>query len=186
MMARGEGAISVDAECDHRTYLGSSRDPRLADAFVNQLRQRYGCDPVAIIDRLEIAAGHRALLLDAHHDKESEVTGREDIERMILHEESILAQVARLLETGSALEVWPADARAALALALDEPSMSLPERWRAVALRRHLFGPVGSAPARLAASGQPSTLDRRRAECLRSSLPALVRYRVATYLLQAR
>jgi hypothetical protein len=42
-----------------------------ADALVNQLQQRFGCDPVAIIARLELTAGHRALLLDAHHGKGS-------------------------------------------------------------------------------------------------------------------
>jgi hypothetical protein len=43
-----------------------------ADALVDQLRQRFGSDPVAVIARLEVAAGHRALLLDAYRGKESE------------------------------------------------------------------------------------------------------------------
>jgi hypothetical protein len=111
---------------------------------------------------------------------------REDVERMILDEESMLELVARLLETGAALEGWHPDACKALGLALEDPSMSPTERWKAVALRRHLFGPEGAAPARLAASETPSTLDRKRAERLRSGLPALVRYRVATYLLQGQ
>jgi hypothetical protein len=34
----------------------------LADALVDQLRQRFGCDPVAIIARLEVTAGHRGAL----------------------------------------------------------------------------------------------------------------------------
>jgi hypothetical protein len=42
-----------------------------ADALVNQLQQGFGCDPVAIIARLELTAGHRALLLDAYHGKGS-------------------------------------------------------------------------------------------------------------------
>lgn len=37
-----------------------------ADALVDQLRQRFGCDPVAIIARLELTAGHRALLLETY------------------------------------------------------------------------------------------------------------------------
>jgi hypothetical protein len=43
-----------------------------ADALVDQLRQRFGSDPVAVIARLEVTAGHRALLLDAYRGKESE------------------------------------------------------------------------------------------------------------------
>ena len=42
-----------------------------ADALVDQLRQRFGCDPVAIIARLELTAGQRALLLETYHGKES-------------------------------------------------------------------------------------------------------------------
>jgi hypothetical protein len=36
-----------------------------------QLQQRYGCDPVAIIGRLDVTAGQRELLLDSHHGKGS-------------------------------------------------------------------------------------------------------------------
>jgi hypothetical protein len=43
-----------------------------ADALVDQLRQRFGSDPVAVIARLEVTAGHRAWLLDAHRGKGSE------------------------------------------------------------------------------------------------------------------
>jgi hypothetical protein len=43
-----------------------------ADALVDQLRQRSGSDPVAVIARLEVTAGHRASLLDAYRGKESE------------------------------------------------------------------------------------------------------------------
>jgi hypothetical protein len=42
-----------------------------ADALVDQLRQRFGCDPVPIIARLAVTAGHRALLLDAYRGKGS-------------------------------------------------------------------------------------------------------------------
>jgi hypothetical protein len=111
--------------------------------------------------------------------------GRADVERAILDEESLLEQVVRLLESGTGLAGWPETARTALALALEDPSMSLAESWKAVALRRHLFGPAGVAPAQIAAPREPSTVDRRRAERLRSGLPALVQYRIATYLLQA-
>lgn len=109
--------------------------------------------------------------------------GRADIERAILDEESMLEQVARLLEAGTGLAGWPEDVRAAFALALGERSMPLAESWKAVALRRHLFGPAGSVPSRLSASPDPSSVDRKRAERLRSGLPALVRYRAGTYLL---
>ena len=108
---------------------------------------------------------------------------RADIERAILDEESMLEQTALLLERGISLAGWPEPVRSALALALEDPSMSLAETWKAVALRRHLFGPVGAVPAQIAAPDKPSPLDRKRAERLRSSLPALVRYRAATYLL---
>jgi hypothetical protein len=108
-----------------------------------------------------------------------------DVERAILEEESILGKVARLLESKAHLAVWPEAARTALALALADSSMSLAENWKAVALRRHLFGPAGAIAAQLGAPRQPSPLDRKHAERLRSGLPALVRYRAATYLLQA-
>ena len=111
--------------------------------------------------------------------------GRADVERAILEEESMLEQVACLLEGRSGLAEWPETVRIALALALEDPSMSLSESWKAVALRRHLFGPAGVVPAQIAAPREPSSADRRRAERLRSGLSALVRFRIATYLLQA-
>jgi hypothetical protein len=43
-----------------------------ADALVDQLQRRFGCDPLAIIARLEITAGHRASLLEAYRGKGSE------------------------------------------------------------------------------------------------------------------
>lgn len=110
------------------------------------------------------------------------MSGRADVERAILDEESTIEQVARLLESGAALAEWPAAVRAALALALEDPAMSRAESWKAVALRRHLFGPAGVVPAQLAAPQDPSIVDRRRAERLRSGLPALVRYRAAACL----
>src|SRR5262249_10292639 len=45
--------------------------PGFADALVVQLQERSGCDPVAIIGRLDVTAGQRALLLDSHHGKGS-------------------------------------------------------------------------------------------------------------------
>jgi hypothetical protein len=108
---------------------------------------------------------------------------RADIEREILDEESMLEQAARLLESRASLAGWPEPVRNALALALEDPSMPLAETWKAVALRRHLFGPAGVVPAQIAAPREPSPLDRKRAERLRSGLSALVRYRAATYLL---
>ena len=108
---------------------------------------------------------------------------RAEVEREILDEEAMLARIARLLESGAALAGWPEAARGALALALEDPSMSLAESWKAVALRRHLFGPAGAVPPQLAAPQAPSVVDRKRAERLRSALPALVRYRVARSLL---
>ena len=43
-----------------------------ADALVLQLKKQFGCEPVAMIARLEITAGQRALLLDTYHGKGSE------------------------------------------------------------------------------------------------------------------
>jgi hypothetical protein len=111
------------------------------------------------------------------------MSARAELEREILDEESMLEQVARLLESGAGLAGWPEAVRSALALALEDPSMSLAESWKAVALRRHLFGPTGDVPPQIAAPREPSPLDRKRAERLRSGLPALVRYRAAGYLL---
>jgi hypothetical protein len=111
--------------------------------------------------------------------------GRADVERGLIDDESMLELVARLLEAGSDLAGWPEDARLALALALEDGSMSSTEDWKAVTLRRHLFGPAGVVPEQLAPIRDPSIAARQRAEGLRSGLPAVVRYRVATYLLPA-
>ena len=110
--------------------------------------------------------------------------GRADLERRILDDESILEQIARLLESGADLAAWTEDMRNALALALEDGSMSRTESWKAVTLRRHLFGPAGVVPDQIAASREPSAIDRRRAERLRAGLPARVRYRAGMYLLQ--
>jgi hypothetical protein len=111
--------------------------------------------------------------------------GRADVERAIVDDESMLEQLAGLLEGGADLAAWPEDLRIALALALEEPSMSSTEIWKAVTLRRHLFGPAGLVPEQIGSIQQPSAAARRRAEGLRSGLPARVRYRVATYMLPA-
>jgi hypothetical protein len=113
------------------------------------------------------------------------MTGRADVERGLIDDELLLEQVAGLLESGSDLTGWPEDVRIALALALEDGSMSVTEAWKAVTLRRHLFGPAGVVPEQIASIRDPSAAARRRAEGLRSGLPARVRYRVATYLLQA-
>ena len=113
------------------------------------------------------------------------MSGRADVERGILEEEAMLEHLAHLLESGTDLLAWPDDVRTALALALDDGSMSRTEIWKAVTLRRHLFGPAGVVPAQIAVPRAPSALDRKRAERVRAGLPACVRYRVATYLLQA-
>jgi len=41
-----------------------------ADTFVIQLQRLFGCDPVALITRLDVTAGQRQLLLDTYHDKD--------------------------------------------------------------------------------------------------------------------
>ena len=43
-----------------------------ADALVAQLKQRYGCDPVAIIGRLEVTVRQRQLLLESYDGEGSE------------------------------------------------------------------------------------------------------------------
>jgi hypothetical protein len=72
--------------------------------------------------------------------------------------------------------------RTALALALEDDSMSRTESWKAVTLRRHLFGPAGVIPDQIVTPRPPSAVDRKRAERLRSGLPARVRYRAGMYL----
>jgi hypothetical protein len=112
-----------------------------------------------------------------------EMTGREDVERAIVDDESMLEQVAGLLESGADLAEWPEDVRLALALTLEDGAMSSTETWKAVTLRRHLFGPAGVVPEQIASIRDPSAAARRRAEGLRAWLPGRVRYRVATYML---
>ena len=75
--------------------------------------------------------------------------GRADVEREIAADESMLEQVAGLLESGSDLAAWPENVRIALALALEDGSMSATETWKAVTLRRHLFGPAGAVPEQI-------------------------------------
>ncbi|HEX3761530.1 MAG TPA: hypothetical protein VHW23_22690 [Kofleriaceae bacterium] len=111
--------------------------------------------------------------------------GRAEVERAILEEEAMVEQLAGLLESGADLAGWPEEVRAALAVALADEAMSRPESWKAVALRRHLFGPETLVPEQIIGSRRPSAVDRMRAERLRTALPARVRYRVATYLLRA-
>jgi hypothetical protein len=106
-----------------------------------------------------------------------------EVEREILEEESVLEQIALRLESRRDLAEWTEAMRTALALALEDGSMSRTERWKAVVLRRHLFGPAGAVPDQIAIPGQPSDVDRKRAERLRAGLPARVRYRAGMYLL---
>jgi hypothetical protein len=71
------------------------------------------------------------------------MSSRAEVEQAIVDDESMLEQVIGLLEGRCGLGAWAEDARAALALALADGSMSRTESWKAVALRRHLFGPAG-------------------------------------------
>jgi hypothetical protein len=97
----------------------------------------------------------------------------------------MLEQVVALLEGRAELAQWPEPLRAALALALEDPSMSRSENWKAVTLRRHLFGPHDVIPAAFAVSPGATLANQMLAERLRSSVPACVRYRAGMYLLQA-
>lgn len=111
------------------------------------------------------------------------MSSRVDVEQAIVDDESMLEQVIGLLESRSDIARWTEDTRTALALALQDGSMSPTESWKAVTLRRHLFGPTEAIPDQLDAPPHPSVIDLRRAERLRSGLPACVRYRAGTYLL---
>jgi hypothetical protein len=111
------------------------------------------------------------------------MTRRAEVEREILDEEMVLEQIAHLLESSADLARWTEDTRTALALALADDAMSPTEGWKAVTLRRHLFGPAAVVPDRIAPPRQPSAVDRKRAERLRSGLAARVRYRAGMYLL---
>ena len=113
------------------------------------------------------------------------MTVRADIEQAILDEEHALEQVAGLLEAGTELAGWPDDLRTALVLALTDPAMSRTEGWKAVTLRRHLFGPTDQIPDPMGTSREPSSVDRKLAERLRTGIPAIVRYRAGRHLLMA-
>jgi hypothetical protein len=109
---------------------------------------------------------------------------RTDVEQALLDEETVLERVAGLLESGAGLASWPEDLRTALALALTDATMSRTEGWKAVTLRRHLFGPADRIPDGLTVQREPSSRDRRRAERLRADVPAVVRYRAGVRLLK--
>ena len=109
------------------------------------------------------------------------VKGRLDVEQSIRDQEATLDQVARLLEDTVVLKEWPDEPKIALILALADDTTSPGEGWKVVTLRRHLFGAAGVIP-RLEDTRAPSLADRRRAERLRSDLPARVRFRAAAYL----
>jgi hypothetical protein len=111
------------------------------------------------------------------------VISRSEAEQAIIDEELMLEQVAGLLESKSDLAAWSVEARTSLALALEDASMSRAESWKAVTLRRHLFGPEEIVPCSLAAPLR-SPIDRRYAERLRSDLAACIRYRAGMYLLK--
>ncbi|HEX8107233.1 MAG TPA: hypothetical protein VF516_05860 [Kofleriaceae bacterium] len=110
--------------------------------------------------------------------------GRSDVEQALLEDEAVLEQVARLLEARAEFASWPDDLRTALVLALADAAMSRAESWKAVVLRRHLFGPADRIPDELTVQREPSSRDRRRAERLRSGVPAVVRYRAGVHLLK--
>ena len=111
---------------------------------------------------------------------------RADIERAIVDDELMIDQVADLLDGAADVADWPEEVRVALALALMDDAMSGTERWKSATLRRHLFGPVDVVPEQIASVRAPSPGSaRRRAEGLRSALPARVRYRAAAYMLPA-
>lgn len=112
--------------------------------------------------------------------------GHSDIERELLDEERVLEEVARQLEAGAELATWPEELRTALALGLAELTMSRTEGWKAVVLRRHLFGPESGVPDCLGVPAEPSVPERRRAERLRADLPTRVRYRGGMYLIAAQ
>jgi hypothetical protein len=112
------------------------------------------------------------------------MTTRADVEREILDEELFVERLARLLENKSDPTTWTDDTRSAFALALRDDTMSRTESWKAVTLRRHLFGPAAAVPVHLAPARETAAVDRRRAERLRSDLPARVRYRAGVHLLR--
>ena len=104
---------------------------------------------------------------------------RSGLERQIGEDELALDAVVELLTEQTQLSQWPADASIALALALDDPSASAGEQWKAAALRRHLFG-AGAPPVFTVATATAE--DRSRAARLRSGLVARVRLHAGRYL----
>ena len=112
------------------------------------------------------------------------MTARAEVEQALLDEEAVLEQIACLLEAGAELASWPEDLRAALVLALTDATMSRTEGWKAVTLRRHLFGPTDCMPDHLVLPREMSAVDRKRAERLRSGIPARIRYRGGMHLLK--
>lgn len=77
-------------------------------------------------------------------------------------EERLLADIASRLRAGCALSEWPAEARAALTLAL-APASNPSAEWQARALRRHL----------LASEDVPTSLQDSAAATSRTDGPEL-------------
>lgn len=159
-----------------------------ADALVAQLQRLFACDPVALIARLQITASQRDRMARNGSWQTLAMISRAEVEQDIIHDESLLERVVNLLQARSGLADWRDDARTALALALEDSSMSRAETWKAVTLRRHLFGPAADVPEQLVVPGQLSIADRRRADRrradrLRADLAACVHYRAGMHLL---
>ena len=110
---------------------------------------------------------------------------RAEIESAIVDDELFVERLARLVEGRSDLETWTDGMTSVLALALQDETLSRSESWKAVALRRHLFGPMDVVPERLVPARRPTEVDRRRAERLRSDLPGRLQYRAGMHLVRS-
>ena len=107
---------------------------------------------------------------------------RADVEASIADDEATLASVVQLIATQLALTIWPGPSREAFALAIGDPSLSVPECWKRTALRRHLYRDPEALPRSLAIPEHPTPADRRRAEYLRANLAAVVPFQSGVHL----
>ncbi len=104
---------------------------------------------------------------------------QQQLEKRIIHEESVLADVVNLLKQRTPLADWPRDVREAFLLAFHVREEGR-EAYKAYRTARHLRLDRKSIPK--ISEENPASLQRRCAERIRDDLPSLTRLGAGSYL----